>query len=75
MMHLYRNCKPIDAETYRKPMTVTTVRYYPACPELLTYPLCPRCSLPLEREYQLLCDHCGQALDWSDISKAVAVFV
>ena len=52
-----------DAETYRSPMPVTAVRCYPACPGLFTYPLCPNCPLPMEREYQRFCDHCGQALD------------
>ena len=65
---------PTDAESYRFPMTVTAVRYYPACPNSFTYPLCPRCSLPMEREYQSFCEHCGQALDWNGLSKAVTVF-
>ena len=63
-----------DAETYRSPMSVTAVRCYTSCPELSTYPLCPRCSLPMEREYQPFCDHCGQALNWSYLSKAVVLF-
>lgn len=62
-----------DAETYRVPMPVTAICRYPTCPELYTYPLCPRCNHPLEREYQLFCNHCGQALDWTDFSKAVVV--
>ena len=28
------------------------------------YPVCPRCGITLEREYQAYCDRCGQALDW-----------
>ena len=28
------------------------------------YPVCPRCRITLEREYQAYCDRCGQALDW-----------
>ncbi|MBQ6700823.1 MAG: hypothetical protein IJM98_09225 [Oscillospiraceae bacterium] len=28
------------------------------------YPICPRCRITLEREYQAYCDRCGQALDW-----------
>lgn len=62
-----------DVETYGAPMIVTAVRCYSACPELFTYPLCPRCSLPLECEYQHFCEHCGQALDWTNLSKAIVV--
>lgn len=62
---------PTDAETYRKPMLVTAVRCYPASPELFNYPLCPRCSSPMEREYQNYCDQCGQALDWKMLSKTI----
>ena len=62
-----------DAETYRVPMPITAVCRYPACPELFTYPLCPKCIRPIEQEYQLFCNHCGQALDWTDFSKAVVV--
>ena len=62
-----------NAEAYRTPMPVTAVRYYPACPDLFTYPLCPRCGLTMEREYQRFCEHCGQALDWKDLSKAIIV--
>ena len=62
-----------NTDTYRDPMPVTAVRYYPSCPELFTYPLCPRCSLPMDHEYQRFCDHCGQALDWSVFSGAVVI--
>ena len=62
-----------EAETYRVPMQVTAVCRYPACPELFTFPLCPKCIRPIEQEYQVFCNHCGQALDWSKFSKAVVV--
>ena len=67
------NTPSADAETYRSPMPVTAVRCYPNCPDLFTYPLCPRCGLPMEREYQHFCDYCGQALDWKDLSRALIV--
>ena len=68
-----KTCLDSDPASYRIPQTVTAVRYYPACPHLLTYPICPRCGLTVEREYQRFCDHCGQALDWKCLSKAVVV--
>ena len=67
------NTPSASAEAYRSPMAVTAVRCYPNCPNLFTYPLCPRCAFPMEREYQRFCDHCGQALDWRNLSKAIVV--
>ena len=61
------------AETFHSPMSVTAVRYYPSFPDMFTYPLCPRCRLPMEYEYQAFCNHCGQALDWKHFSKALVV--
>lgn len=60
---------------FRAPMRISAVRRYSACPQLSTYPLCPRCNLPMEREYQHFCDHCGQALSWKGFSHATVIFV
>ena len=30
----------------------------------ITFPICPRCSISLDREYMKFCDRCGQRLDW-----------
>ena len=38
-----------------------------------TYPICPRCSSSLDREYQNYCDRCGQKLDWKFFNKAVPI--
>ena len=27
--------------------------------------LCPRCRIPLDRDYQSYCDRCGQHLNWN----------
>ena len=64
-----------EAESYRRPMTVSAVRRYPDCPEMASYPLCPRCVLPMQREYQAFCDCCGQALSWIGFSKAAILLV
>ena len=63
-----------DERSFRAPMKVTAVRAYAKCPDLYTYPLCPRCEKPMEREYQAFCCHCGQALSWKGFYKAVIVF-
>ena len=28
------------------------------------FPICPRCSISMEREYMAFCDRCGQRLSW-----------
>ena len=28
------------------------------------YPVCPRCTETLDREYMAYCDRCGQCLNW-----------
>ena len=36
-----------------------------------TYPICPRCNCPFEREFTGFCDRCGQRLDWMLFPHAV----
>lgn len=35
-----------------------------------SYPVCPKCERTLNREYQLFCDRCGQALSWKYFGRA-----
>ena len=60
------------AAAYRHPMSVTEVFYY--VDSLIgptTYPICPRCGVTVEREFQSFCDRCGQALDWDKLETAI----
>ena len=34
------------------------------------YPICPRCDIPFENDYQKFCSYCGQKLKWTYYSKA-----
>lgn len=38
-----------------------------------TFPLCPQCGLPLEREYQSFCDRCGQKLSWKHLNRVPVI--
>lgn len=53
-----------EALNYRIPMEVreiyTALEYRSS-----EYPVCPRCHLTLNREFQRYCDRCGQALSWN----------
>ena len=60
-----------ESLSFRRPMRVIAVRSYRNCSHLLTYPICPRCGLTMDREYQRFCDRCGQALDWKGFSMAL----
>ena len=51
-----------DAVSYRIPRLVTEMICFRDGNE---YPVCPRCEITLEREYQAFCDRCGQALNWT----------
>lgn len=51
----------IKAVSYRIPLPVTKVIVYTGG---ISYPICPRCAMGLEREYMSFCDRCGQKLNW-----------
>ena len=60
------------AESYRQPMNVTEIHL---CGDSTAYPVCPRCRITIEREYQAYCDRCGQALSWKAYHKAIIVII
>lgn len=53
---------------YRRPMPVREKILYRSGD---VYPLCPRCSVPMDREHQRFCDRCGQKLDWTGYRHAL----
>lgn len=55
-----------DEIHFREPMPVTALRCFRYLHGTTAYPVCPRCKLTMEREYQPFCDRCGQKLDWED---------
>lgn len=62
---------PMQQEpTFRAPMYVTQVRCFRWLCGIVSFPVCPRCRVTLEREYQAFCDRCGQCLSWKNFSKA-----
>ena len=56
------------AESFRRPMTVGEVHLFR---DRSAFPVCPRCHVTLDREYQSYCDRCGQALDWRAFARAL----
>ena len=57
--------KPID--TADAVMEVTTLRIYRV--HYSEYSTCPRCELPIEREFVNYCSNCGQRLSWESFLK------
>ena len=65
---------PMQQElTFRAPMRVTQVRCLRWPCGIVSFPVCPRCRITLEREYQAFCDRCGQCLSWKNFSKATVI--
>jgi hypothetical protein len=58
--------------TYRIPMTVAEIHIFR---DRCLYPLCPRCKITMEREYQSFCDRCGQRLDWNNFENVKKVYI
>lgn len=52
--------KMLNELNYRFPMEVTEKLFY----KQSEFPVCPKCKISLEREYQSFCDRCGQKLSW-----------
>ncbi len=54
------------AYSYRIPMQI---RLYICMLHGEVYPVCPRCSSSLERDYILHCNRCGQKLGWDRLNE------
>lgn len=65
-----RNAPQIDEMSFRRPMAVTAALQFQSGG---VYPVCPRCGVTMEREYQRFCDRCGQRLNWSGFHRAAVV--
>lgn len=64
----------MEALSYRRPITVHAVMLFrDGYRRPTTYPICPRCNITMEREYQRYCDRCGQRLDWKELNHAKIV--
>lgn len=61
--------KEIEIQSKSTPKKVTEIRLLNCGLSTTAFPVCPNCSLTMEREYQNYCDRCGQKLDWTGFSK------
>lgn len=52
----------LSAISYRVPSPVRKILLLDSG---ASYPICPRCDEPLDREYMAFCDCCGQKLAWN----------
>ncbi len=64
-----------EAISFRVPLQVQAVYVFSNSQGGNTaYPVCPRCQISMEREYQPFCDRCGQALGWENYESAFFVY-
>ena len=59
--------------SFRTSMNVTQIQCFRCVLGHTYFPICPRCRVTLEREYQAFCDRCGQCLNWKNFSKATVI--
>lgn len=59
-----------ELEGYRLPLAVSEIRLFRNGD---AFPVCPRCRVTLNREYQSYCDRCGQRLDWGSFHRALVI--
>ena len=72
---LLRISTPSEELAYRCPMSVLHLRRLRSTNGWTSYPVCPRCGMNLDREYQSYCDRCGQMLDWTEFGDALGAAV
>lgn len=53
--------------SYRIPMPVTHIVVYQ---NNHSFPVCPKCNITFEIEYQSYCGRCGQCLKWDEYENA-----
>lgn len=56
-----RDYRVIRDLLFRTPMQIEKIIRYKSGN---SYPICPRCDCPIDREYMSFCDRCGQRLSW-----------
>lgn len=52
-----RRPAPVSEAAFRRPMAIVAIKQFGNGE---TYPVCPRCRITMEREYQNFCDRCGR---------------
>ncbi|MDD4688804.1 MAG: hypothetical protein PHE51_03545 [Eubacteriales bacterium] len=51
--------------SYRASMEVYDTKKFATRDRDIYFPVCPRCSMTIEREFMSYCDRCGQRLNWN----------
>lgn len=59
--------------SYRLPIEVFEIVYYRKAE--ISFPVCPKCNIAIEREYQTYCDRCGQYLSWNRFENRAKIII
>jgi len=65
----------LDQLLYRLPMEVSEIHVFRIAFGETGYPVCPRCTRTMEREYMDFCSRCGQRLNWKHYESARITYV
>lgn len=52
--------------SFRRPIQIRELAVYDNGE---AYPICPKCGIPFDGQYQKYCSYCGQCLKWTYFSK------
>ena len=58
---------PVQQElSFREPMNVNNMIRHQNSKEITYYPICPRCDISFEHDFQNFCSNCGQKFSWEN---------
>ena len=64
---LHKQFSETEELSYRKPLQIAEVFISDGGD---AFPICPKCKVPFDVEYQRYCSYCGQCLKWTYYSRA-----
>lgn len=68
--------KLMGLASYQIPMQIVNfIVYLDSSYGYEKYYVCPRCQIPLERDFMSFCSCCGQKLDWKNYKKAKRAYL
>lgn len=68
---LHKQFSETEELSYRRPLQIAEVFVSDGGD---AFPICPKCRVPFDVEYQRYCSYCGQCLKWTYYSRAKKVY-
>lgn len=67
---LHKQFSETEELSYRRPLQIAEVFI---SDNGYLFPICPKCRIPFDGQYQKYCSYCGQCLKWTYYSRAKIV--